>query len=105
MMDVAVHPGERSLLIVDDDKSFLQRLARAMETRGFAVTTGKPLCSRKLSNGAPTSLLDAALSEATKSDALALLQLCLLRYCCTPLRKAASPSHDSNMASTTSPFE
>ncbi len=30
--------GERSLLIVEDDKSFLQRLARAMEGRGFAVT-------------------------------------------------------------------
>jgi two-component system, response regulator RegA len=29
--------GERSLLIVEDDKSFLQRLARAMETRGFEV--------------------------------------------------------------------
>jgi len=35
----AVHPeGDRSLLIVEDDKSFLQRLARAMEGRGFAVT-------------------------------------------------------------------
>src|ERR1700747_2314166 len=32
-------PGDRSLLIVEDDKSFLQRLARAMEGRGFAVTT------------------------------------------------------------------
>jgi len=30
--------NERSLLIVEDDKSFLQRLARAMETRGFAVS-------------------------------------------------------------------
>jgi two-component system response regulator RegA len=32
---------ERSLLIVEDDKSFLQRLARAMETRGFAVSTAE----------------------------------------------------------------
>jgi two-component system response regulator RegA len=31
-------PGERSLLIVEDDKSFLQRLAQAMETRGFEVS-------------------------------------------------------------------
>jgi two-component system response regulator RegA len=30
---------EPSLLIVDDDKPFLDRLARAMEGRGFAVTT------------------------------------------------------------------
>ena len=34
-------PGERTLLIVEDDKSFLQRLARAMEGRGFAVTTAE----------------------------------------------------------------
>jgi len=30
----AALPNERSLLIVEDDKSFLQRLARAMEGRG-----------------------------------------------------------------------
>jgi len=34
----AVDTAERSLLIVEDDKSFLQRLARAMESRGFQVT-------------------------------------------------------------------
>src|SRR6202035_513142 len=34
----AAIPNERSLLIVEDDKAFLQRLARAMEGRGFAVT-------------------------------------------------------------------
>lgn len=28
---------DNTLLIVDDDRAFLQRLARAMETRGFAV--------------------------------------------------------------------
>ena len=31
--------GEMTLLIVDDDKPFLQRLARAMEARGYAVDT------------------------------------------------------------------
>jgi two-component system response regulator RegA len=37
MSDVAAlaNVPERSLLIVDDDKSFVQRLARAMESRGF----------------------------------------------------------------------
>jgi two-component system response regulator RegA len=30
-------PDDRSLIIVDDDRAFLQRLARAMETRGFEV--------------------------------------------------------------------
>jgi two-component system response regulator RegA len=34
-------PSERTLLIVDDDKSFLQRLARAMESRGFSVATAE----------------------------------------------------------------
>src|SRR5712675_949908 len=34
-------PGERSLLIVEDDKSFLTRLARAMEARGFTVATAE----------------------------------------------------------------
>jgi two-component system response regulator RegA len=38
---VAAMPGDRSLLIVEDDKSFLQRLARAMESRGFTVTTAE----------------------------------------------------------------
>ena len=28
---------DRSLLIVEDDKPFLERLSRAMETRGFSV--------------------------------------------------------------------
>src|SRR6516165_3182147 len=31
--------GERTLLIVDDDAPLCQRLARAMERRGFVVTT------------------------------------------------------------------
>src|SRR4051812_50062463 len=30
---------DRSLLIVEDDKPFLGRLGRAMESRGFAVTS------------------------------------------------------------------
>jgi two-component system, response regulator RegA len=42
MVDVATAiSSERSLLIVDDDKSFLQRLARAMEGRGFQVITAE----------------------------------------------------------------
>jgi two-component system response regulator RegA len=43
MPDVAheVAKTERTLLIVEDDKSFLQRLARAMEARGFQVVTAE----------------------------------------------------------------
>src|SRR5437588_5140990 len=43
MTDIATAelPGDRSLLIVEDGKSFLQRLARAMEIRGFVVKTAE----------------------------------------------------------------
>jgi two-component system response regulator RegA len=34
---VATSPQEKTLLIVDDDKSFATRLGRAMEARGFDV--------------------------------------------------------------------
>ena len=37
----AAAPGERSLLIVEDDRPFLQCLARAMQTRGFTVITAE----------------------------------------------------------------
>lgn len=33
-------PADRSLVIIDDDRPFLQRLARAMESRGFEVRFG-----------------------------------------------------------------
>jgi two-component system, response regulator RegA len=35
--------GDRSLLIVDDDTPLCQRLARAMERRGFLVTTAESI--------------------------------------------------------------
>jgi two-component system response regulator RegA len=34
----AIEAVDRTLLIVDDDKPFLERLARAMESRGFTVS-------------------------------------------------------------------
>ncbi|TIM95838.1 MAG: two-component system response regulator, partial [Mesorhizobium sp.] len=36
-----VEGEDTSLLIVDDDRPFLTRLARAMETRGFVVETAE----------------------------------------------------------------
>ena len=39
--EVADLGEERDLLIVDDDRPFLSRLARAMEGRGFAVETAE----------------------------------------------------------------
>jgi two-component system response regulator RegA len=37
--------ADRRLLIVDDDKSFLDRLARAMESRGFQVSTAESVAA------------------------------------------------------------
>lgn len=41
--DAALASEQRSLLIVDDDHPFLHRLARAMERRGFDVSTAATL--------------------------------------------------------------
>jgi two-component system, response regulator RegA len=38
MTELTAPETDKTLLIVDDDKVFLTRLARAMETRGYAVT-------------------------------------------------------------------
>src|SRR5437660_10448894 len=47
--------ADRSLLIVEDDKPFLERLSRAMETRGFSVTSGDAVSDglAELRRGAP----------------------------------------------------
>ena len=77
MMDVAVHPGERSLLIVDDDKSFLQRLARAMETRGFAVTTAESVADglSEVAKGAPAfAVVDMRLGDGNGLDVISALK-------------------------------
>ena len=39
----AAEPGEKSLLIVDDDATYRQRLALAMEKRGFQVTQAESM--------------------------------------------------------------
>lgn len=36
-MTIMTQPADKTLLLVDDDKPFLTRLGRAMETRGFVV--------------------------------------------------------------------
>ncbi len=36
-MNIMTQPTDKTLLLVDDDKPFLTRLGRAMETRGFVV--------------------------------------------------------------------
>jgi len=73
----AVIPGDRSLLIVEDDKSFLQRLARAMETRGFIVTTAETVADGLLQveKSAPAfAVVDMRLGDGTGLDVISALK-------------------------------
>ena len=70
-------PGERSLLIVEDDKSFLQRLARAMESRGFAVTTAKSVADGLLQveKAAPAfAVVDMRLGDGNGLDVVSAMK-------------------------------
>ncbi len=61
----------RTLLLVDDDKPFLQRLARAMETRGFTVAIADSveagLASVKMPSARPMRLSTCGLAMAMVS--------------------------------------
>lgn len=67
-------PGDdRSLLIVDDDKAFLQRLARAMETRGFVVETADTVSAAvaRVKAGAPAyAVVDMRLGDGNGLDVI-----------------------------------
>ena len=68
---------ERSLLIVEDDKSFLQRLARAMESRGFEVTTAESVSDGLLEveRTAPAfAVVDMRLGDGTGLDVISALK-------------------------------
>jgi two-component system response regulator RegA len=79
MADVvaAAMPGDRSLLIVEDDKSFLQRLARAMEGRGFAVTTAESVADglTQLETASPAfAVVDMRLEDGNGLDVISALK-------------------------------
>ena len=70
-------PHERSLLIVEDDKSFLQRLARAMEGRGFVVTTAESVADGLLQveKAAPAfAVVDMRLGDGNGLDVVAAIR-------------------------------
>src|SRR6476660_7331668 len=70
-------PGERTLLIVEDDKSFLQRLARAMEARGFVVATAESVSEglQQLERLAPAfAVIDMRLGDGTGLDVIVALK-------------------------------
>ena len=70
-------PGERSVLIVEDDRSFLQRLAKAMESRGFAVTTAESVTEGLLQveRAAPAfAVVDMRLADGNGLDVISALK-------------------------------
>jgi two-component system response regulator RegA len=69
--------GERTLLIVEDDKSFLQRLARAMEGRGFTVTTAESVADGliQLETASPAfAVVDMRLGDGNGLDVISALK-------------------------------
>jgi two-component system, response regulator RegA len=70
-------PNERSLLIVEDDKSFLQRLARAMEGRGFTVSTAESVADGLLQveKAAPAfAVVDMRLADGNGLDVISAMK-------------------------------
>jgi two-component system response regulator RegA len=79
MIDAALAaiPSERSLLIVEDDVSFLQRLARAMESRGFVVTTAQSVAEglEQVERSAPAfAVVDMRLGDGSGLDVISALK-------------------------------
>jgi two-component system, response regulator RegA len=73
----AAMPSDRSLLIVEDDKSFLQRLARAMEGRGFAVSTAESVAEglTQLESASPAfAVVDMRLEDGNGLDVISALK-------------------------------
>ena len=69
--------GSRSLLLVDDDRPFLQRMSRALEQRGFAVTTAESVADgiAALRSAAPAyAVVDMRLADGNGLDVIEALQ-------------------------------
>ncbi|MFD1697464.1 ActR/PrrA/RegA family redox response regulator transcription factor [Roseibium aestuarii] len=67
------HYEDKSLLIVDDDKAFQQRLARAMEKRGFEVETADGLTEARvrIQGRAPAfAIVDMRLDDGNGLDVI-----------------------------------
>ena len=68
---------DMSLLLVDDDKPFLQRLARAMEARGYLVDTADNVAEGlKKAEAAPPAfaVVDMRLEDGNGLDVIELLR-------------------------------
>ena len=68
---------DRSVLIVDDDRAFLQRLARAMEARGFQVSTAETVADGLAKVEAETpayAVVDMRLGDGSGLDVISALK-------------------------------
>ena len=73
----AEHLPDRSLLIVEDDKAFLQRLARAMEGRGFTVVVAETVADglSQVEIAAPAfAVVDMRLADGNGLDVIQALK-------------------------------
>ena len=69
--------NERSLLIVEDDRSFLQRLAKAMEGRGFEVRSAESVSDGliQVEKSAPAfAVVDMRLGDGNGLDVISALK-------------------------------
>ena len=69
--------ADRTLLIVEDDKAFLERLARAMETRGFSVRTSDNVADAmaQISHAPPAfAVVDLRLGDGNGLDVVSALK-------------------------------
>jgi two-component system, response regulator RegA len=76
MIQPQTHPLEKTLLLVDDDKPFLTRLARAMESRGFAVRMADTVAEgiAEVKSKAPGfAVVDLRLSDGNGLDVIEAL--------------------------------
>jgi two-component system response regulator RegA len=72
-----VEGEDTSLLIVDDDKPFLTRLARAMETRGFVVETAESVeeaVAKARSHPPAYAVVDMRLGDGNGLDVVAAIR-------------------------------
>ena len=77
MISVPSTLADRSLLIVEDDKAFLERLARAMEARGFLVTTAETVAEgvARIARAAPAfAVVDLRLGHDNGLDVVSALK-------------------------------
>jgi len=77
MTETSIDGADNSLLVVDDDRPFLTRLARALEARGFGADTAESVeeAIRKLESRPPAyAVVDMRLGDGNGLDVVEALR-------------------------------